>query len=191
MAPLIGGGFGACANDANFTQNATSTNFITGANLYALTGTPPELPAGFEATSNSFVRPLVGQFSGAVNFELAFDIRADGKVLLLPVRALIPFAPAPSGGAPSIALLKSAQPFDVVTRAPANAAFVNDSVAVASAGDTYLIKVNTSNCVYGEPLYGKIVIDSVIVAQRRMVVRALMNLNCGGYRSLLIGIPKD
>ena len=97
MAPLIGGVFGACANDANFTQNATSTNFIVAANLYALTGSAPELPAGYEATSNSFVRPLVGQFSGTVNFELAFDIRADGKVLLIPVRSVIPFAPAPTG----------------------------------------------------------------------------------------------
>ncbi|MEO7363403.1 MAG: hypothetical protein ABI120_23925, partial [Gemmatimonadaceae bacterium] len=188
VVPFIGAVFGACANDANFTQNATSTNFIIASNLYALTGTAPELLAGYEASTNSFVRPLVGQFSGIVNFELAFDIRADGKVLLLPVRSLIPFAPSPSGGAPSVALLKSAQPFDLLTRAPTSAAFVNDSVAVASAGDTFLIKVNTSNCVYGEPLYGKIVIDSVIVAERRMVVRALTNLNCGGYRSLIIGI---
>ena len=191
LAPLFVGVFGACGNDSNFTQNATSTNFAIGASLYALTGTAPELPAGFEASTNTFVRPLISQFSGAANFELAVDLRADGKVLLMPVRSLIPFAPAPTGGAPSIALLKSAQPFDVVVRAPANGAFVNDSVAVASAGDTFLIKVNSSGCVYGEPLYGKFVIDSVIVAQRRMVVRALMNLNCGGYRSLVAGIPKD
>lgn len=192
VAPLSWGVFGACANDANFTQTATSTNFIIGADLYALTGTAPELPAGYEASSNTFVRPLVSQFSGTVNFELAFDIRADGKVLLMPVRSIVPDAPAPARiGAPSIALLKSTQPFDVITRAPSNGAFVNDSVAIASAGDTFLIKVNTSNCVYGEPLYGKLVIDSVIVSQRRMVVRALTNLNCGGYRSLTIGIPKD
>ncbi len=192
LAPLIAVVAGACGNDSSFTQNATSTNTTLTASLYALTGSAPELPAGYNATTNSFVRPLVSQSSGATNFELAVDIRSDGKVLLMPVRALIPFAPAPASGAPSIALLKSAQPFDLITRAPTSNAYVVDSVQVASAGDTFLIKVISSGCVYGEPLYGKIVIDSVFVAQRRMVVRAMTNLNCGGYRSLVSGsIPKD
>ena len=191
LAPLMTGVFGACGNDSNFTQNATSTNAQISGNLYALTGTAPELPAGYEVSSNTFVRPLVGQFSGAANFDLAVDIRADGKVLLIPVRAIVPFAPAPAGGAASVALLKSTQPYDLLTRAPATGAFITDSVAVASVGDTFLIKLITSNCVYGEPLYGKFVIDSLIVSQRRMVVRAITNLNCGGYRSLVAGIPKD
>lgn len=192
FAPLFGGVAAACGNDSNFTQDATTSNTVVGASLYALTGTLPELPAGYEASTNTFVRPLISQFAGSANFELAVDIRDDGKVLLMPVRALIPFAPAPVSGAPSIALLKSAQPFDVITRAPTSNAFVADSVQVASAGDTFLIKVITSGCVYGEPLYGKFVIDSVIVSQRRMVVRAMTNLNCGGYRSLVSGsIPKD
>ena len=192
LAPVLGGLMGACGNDSNFTQDATTTNTTVTASLYALTGTAPELLAGYEASTNTFVRPLVSQFGGSVNFELAVDIRADGKVLLMPVRALIPFAPAPAAGAPSIALLKSVQPFDAIVRAPTSNAFVADSVQVASAGDTFLIKVVSSGCVYGEPLYGKFVIDSVIVAQRRMVVRAMTNLNCGGYRSLVSGsIPKD
>lgn len=192
LTSLIGAAVGACGNDSNFTQDATSTNTTVSASLYALTGSSPELQAGYEASTNSFVRPLVGQFTGTVNFELAVDIRADGKVLLMPVRAVIPFAPVPASGAPSIALQKSTQPFDLLTRAPTGGAYVTDSVAVASAGDTFLIKVISSGCVYGEPLYGKFVIDSIIVSQRRMVVRAMTNLNCGGYRSLVSGsIPKD
>ncbi|MEP6835747.1 MAG: hypothetical protein ABJB74_20335 [Gemmatimonas sp.] len=196
LAPLLGAAVGACGNDSNFTQTAVTTNIVVSANLFALTGTAPELPAGYEAISNTFVRPLVGQFSGAVNFDLAVDIRADGKVLLMPARALVPFAPAPQSpdgrGAPSIALLKSTQPFDLLTIAPTSDKYVADSVTVASAGDTFLLKLISSGCVYGEPLYGKFVIDSIIVAERRMVVRAMTNVNCGGYRSLISGvIPKD
>lgn len=192
LAPLLVGAFGACGDDSTLTQDATTTNTVVSGSLYALTGSSPELPAGYAASSNAFVRPLVGQFSGVVNFELAVDIRDDGKVLLIPARALVPFAPAPSSGAPSIALLKSGQAFDILTRAPNGEGYVADSVQVASAGDTFLLKVVSSGCVYGEPLYGKLVIDSVIVSQRRMVVRAMTNLNCGGYRSLVSGsIPKD
>ncbi|MEO7358869.1 MAG: hypothetical protein ABI120_00980, partial [Gemmatimonadaceae bacterium] len=133
---------------------------------------------------------IVGQGTGVVNFDLAFDINAAGNVVIYPVRALVPFAPAPTGGAPSIGLLKSPSDFDVIGVAPIRG-YVLDTAVVASRGDTYLFKLVTSGCIYGEPLYGKIVIDSVIIAERRLQVRALTNRNCGGYRSLAAGIPTN
>lgn len=187
LAPLLAGGLLACGNDNNFTQDATSTNTEVRASVYALSGTSPELQSAYEASTNSFVRPIVGQATGATNFEVAFDILPDGKVLLLTVRSIVPAGPS----SPQIALLKSVTPYDQIVRAPGSGAYVVDSTAVASAGDTFLIKVVNPRCTYGEPFYGKILIDSVVVPQRRIVVRALTNLNCGGYRSLVAGLPKD
>lgn len=190
LAPLALSQLAACSDDGNFTQDATRENVTNAASVYALTGSGPELPAAYSVANAAFVRPTVGQSSGLVNFEIAFDIRADGKVLLIPVRAVVPFPPQPISGAPSVGLLKSGTAFDLVSRA-ATSGYVTDTTAVASAGDTYLYRLNSSGCIYGEPFYGKLVLDSVIVSQRRIVVRALTNRNCGGYRSLTEGIPKN
>ena len=190
LAPLALAQLTACSDDGNFTQDATRENVTNSGSVYALTGTAPELPAAYSVANGQFVRPIVSSSAGIVNFEIAFDIRADGKVLLLPVRQVVPFPPAPVTGAPSIGLLKSGAPFDLVERA-ATAGYIPDSIQVASEGDTFLYRLTGSGCVYGEPFFGKMVIDSVIISQRRMVVRALTNRNCGGYRALTVGLPKN
>ncbi|MBC8087934.1 MAG: hypothetical protein H7Z40_11770 [Phycisphaerae bacterium] len=190
LAPLALSHLAACSDDGNFTQDATRENVTNRASVYALTGSGPELAAAYSIANAAFVRPTLGQSSGQVNFEIAFDIQPDGKVLLIPVRAVIPFPPQPLTGAPSIGLLKSGAAFELVTKA-ATSGYVSDTTAVASAGDTYLYRLNSSGCIYGEPYYGKLVLDSVIVSQRRIVVRALTNRNCGGYRSLIEGLPKN
>ncbi|MEO7998011.1 MAG: hypothetical protein ABI852_11235, partial [Gemmatimonadaceae bacterium] len=118
LAPLVVAALGACGNDSNFTQDATTTNVAVSASVYALSGSSPELQAAYQASTNAFVRPIVGQFTGVVNFDIAFDINSAGKVVLLPVRTLVPFAPAPASGAPSIGLLKSVSAFDVIEKAP-------------------------------------------------------------------------
>lgn len=190
LAPLAAGVFTACSDDGNFTQDATRENVVNASSIYALSGTSPDLPAAYSASNGAFVRPIVSSSAGSVNFELAFDIRADGKVLLLPVRSLVPFPPSPVTGAPSIGLQKSGAAFDLVERA-ASSGYLSDSVLVASAGETFLFRLTSAGCFYGEPYFGKLIIDSVIVSQRRMVVRALTNRNCGGYRSLTVGLPKN
>ncbi len=182
-------GLTACGKDSTFTQTATTENVSRLANVYALTGSAADLPAAYNMATEAYVRPLV-QVDGTVNFTLAFDINAAGKVVLLPVRQIVPLPPFPSGGSVSIGLEKSNTPYDQVTYA-ANSGYIADSTQIASAGDTYLMKLLAAGCVYGEPHYGKLVIDSIIVAERRIVVRTLTNRNCGGYRSLAIGIPKD
>ena len=179
----------ACGKDSTFTQQATTENVSRTANVYALTGSAPELPAAYDMRTESYVRPLL-QFDGTVNFTLAFDINAQGKAVLLPVRQIVPLPPFPVGGSVSIGLAKSATPYDLLTYA-ANTGYTQDSTQIASAGDTYMLKLLAAGCVYGEPVYGKLVIDSIIVAERRIVVRTLTNRNCGGYRSLVAGLPKD
>ncbi len=179
----------ACHTDSTFTQQATTENVSRSASVYALTGSAPNLPAAYDMETESYVRPVLLS-DGSVNFTLAFDINAQGKVLLLPVRQVVPLPPFPVGGSVSLGLEKSATAYDLVTRA-ANTGYTQDSTQIASVGDTYLLKLIAAGCVYGEPYYGKLVIDSIILAERRIVVRSLTNRNCGGYRSLVAGLPKD
>jgi hypothetical protein len=189
LAPLVTGLLAGCNDDAILTQIATTENATSSGYVYAISGTPPEMSAAYDMVTNSLVRPVV-QSDGSVNFQIVFDIDDQGRVLLIPVQNIAPIPPAPVTGAPSVGIAKSATPYDLITKA-ALSGYVFDSVAYAAAGDTFYLELPQAGCVYGEPYYGKLAIDSVIVAERRLVVRAMTNRNCGGYRSLTAGLPTN
>jgi hypothetical protein len=65
-----------------------------------------------------------------------------------------------------------------------------DTAQTVSAGQTYTVQLHNSGCVYGDYFYAKLVVDSIIVPERRMVIRSLVNRNCG-YRALTEGLPKN
>jgi hypothetical protein len=175
----------ACSAGNGLTSPATADNAVLTYSVYALSGTPNTLPAAYQYTTETLVRPYVS-ISGAINFELAFDLTADGKVLLLPAKAVVPLPPA---GSPSVGLQKMTANFDALTRAPLTG-YTLDTAQTVTVGQTYALQLHNSGCVYGDFFYVKLVVDSIIVPERRMVIRSLVNRNCG-YRSLLEGLPKD
>ena len=182
---LLAGGLFACGDgNTSLYGVASSQNTIRITSVWALSGTPATLPAAYQFTTDSPARPQI-LTNGAVNFDVAFDIQADNRVSVLPVRTVVPLPPA---GAPVIGLQRSAQPFDGTERAP-DRNYVNDSTFVVAAGETLIIRLGNAGCIYGEPFYGKFVIDSVIRAERRLVMRSLVNRNCG-FRALTEGLPK-
>jgi hypothetical protein len=172
-----------CKSDSPFTQPATVENETRSATVYAITGTAPGLPAAYQLSQERFVRPSV-LFDGSLNFELAFDIDAQGHVLLMPARTVVP---QPPSTAPVVGLLKLTAVFDQLTIAP-NKGYVRDTIAIASKGDTWLVQLVTAGCIYGDPFYAKIAIDDVNLVDRSITVRTLANRNCG-YRSLEAGLP--
>lgn len=182
-AVLLPGVFVACGDNNPFLSPATRDNVISTFNVWAISGTNTALPAGVLFSNLTVERPQV-LANGSVNFEVAFDLTADGKVRFLPARKLVPQAPA---GAPVVGLSLSTSPFNAVTRAP-DRGYTDDSTLVAGVNEVVLIRLSRSGCVYGEPFYGKAVVDSVIVAERRIVLRTLVNRNCG-YRALTEGLP--
>lgn len=175
----------SCGGSDGLTSPASVESFTRVFSVYALSGTSGTLPAAYQFTTESLERPQV-LASGAVNFDVAFDIGADGKVRVYPARAIVPLPPTP---APVIGLQKAAQGFLAMTRAPTTGYLV-DSVIVAGVNDAYVFELRSVGCIYGEPFYAKIAIDSIILAERRIVVRSLVNRNCG-FRALTEGLPKD
>lgn len=153
--------------------------------MYAITGTSSLLPAAYQYTTEQLARPQVLS-NGAVNFDMAFDLTADNRVELLPVRALVPFPPA---GAPAIGILRSPAQFAQLERAPERG-YVADTAQVVGIGETIVLQLNGAGCTFGEPYYAKLVVDSVLIVERRIVLRSLVNRNCG-YRALTIGLPKN
>lgn len=174
-----------CSSDSPFLQPATVENEARQATVYAISGTAPSLPAAYQMSQERFVRPSV-LFDGSLNFELAFDIDAQGKVLLMPARTVVPQPPA---SAPVVGLLKLTAVFDQLTFAP-DKGYKRDTIAVASRGETWLVQLVNAGCIYGEPFYAKISIDEINLVDRSISVRALTNRNCG-YRSLVSGLPTN
>ncbi len=175
----------ACGAGNSFTQPASFDNVIRTYSVYAVTGTSNTLPAAYQYSTETLVRPQVLS-TGSLNFDLAFDIGVDGKVRLLPARFVVPLPP---GGSPSLGLQKMLGVFEQLQRAPLTG-YTLDSAATAAVGDTYTLQLHDSGCIYGDLFYAKLTVDSIILAQRRIVVRSLVNRNCG-YRSLTEGLPKD
>jgi hypothetical protein len=175
----------ACGSDRNLTGVATSENTVRRISAYALSGTPASLPAAYLFTNETLVRPQLLP-SGSVNFEVAFDIGENGQVLLLPARVVVPEAPLP---APAVGIQRSTLNFASVIRAP-DRDYVRDSTFTGQVGDTFLLQLLNSGCTFGQPVYAKLAIDSVLVAERRVVFSSMVNRNCG-FRSLQTGLPRD
>lgn len=175
----------SCGDSNSLLSPAVYENVDRQYGVYALTGSPSGLPAGYQFTSESLVRPQILS-SGALNFDVAFDITADGKALVMSAKKVVPTPPA---GVAPIGFLTLTAVYEQVVKAP-DKGYVDDTTATLTVGQAVYVRLTGSGCVYGEPFYAKLTIDSINVAERRLLVRSLVNRNCG-YRSLTQGIPKD
>ncbi len=176
----------ACGDSNNNLLNAASSeNTARSFSVYALTGTSSALPAAYNFTTELLARPQLLS-NGGVNFDVAFDLTSDNKVKLLPVRSVVPLPPA---GVSSVGMLKSTSAYRALERAP-DRGYTVDSTLIVGIGETVVLQLPGSGCIYGEPYYAKLVVDSIIAAERRIVVGSLVNRNCG-FRALTVGIPKN
>lgn len=174
---------GACDQSDPFRPVATDANEITTLSLAAFsTGTIA--PTAIDFVNKRAVRPEL-QSTGFTNFQLALDLTSDGRVALLPVLSVL----TPPSGASRIQLQKSSGAFDVLERAPAGG-YASDSAVVTSPGETWVFRLETTSCIYGDPYFGKLIVDGVNSATRRIAVRFLINRNCG-YRDLTEGVPRN
>ncbi len=186
-APLLLAGLGAaaCGDTSSLLNSANIENVTRTFSVYALTGSSNALPAAYRFTTESIERPQLLS-NGALNFDIAFDITSDGRVRFLPARFVVPTPPA---GAPTLGLQRMSTSFASLERAPSKG-FQSDSAVTVAVGETYTVQLPNSGCIYGEPFYAKITVDSVLATERRMVMRSLVNRNCG-FLSLTTGLPKD
>ncbi|MEP6905152.1 MAG: hypothetical protein ABI875_03665, partial [Gemmatimonadales bacterium] len=120
--------FSAGCGDSNLfkAQFATEADTFT---LFALTGTPAAYPSGL----NTFSR-VVTRVDGNANFDLAFDIDANGKAVIYPVKLIV----SAITGDRIIGLKKVAAVFDSVTSAPTGA-YQADSAVVLGVGETVFV----------------------------------------------------
>ena len=173
---LLGGGVAACDDPLALTP-ATATSVVDTLRLYALRDTDVVLPSGYDLPSKTAIR------TDRAQFDIAFDIDAQGTPLLYPAGAL--------GLSRGAGILTMAVPFDSIVRAPDKG--YGDSAAVAiPVGAVFVVRSrpNGSGCTFvgALPRYGKFQVLSLDPVARSVTFQTLVNQNCG-YRSLRPGIP--
>jgi hypothetical protein len=153
--------------------------------VYALNGAPLGAPTALHAFSGQLT-PADADFV----FDIAFDLNANGDIVLLPQRAVA------SGLATthSVALTTVADTFEAVTSASKDLKFRADTALVVKRNQVVVAQITDgSACSFsltGTTLFAKLVVRSIDRINRTMTVRYTVDPNCG-FRSFASGVPKE
>jgi hypothetical protein len=169
------------ACDDPFEQVASRPTVNVVLESWALTGAPPAYPTALVVPLYSMIRA-----DAAATFDIAFDIDADGRLMVLPVSKVV----SAVGGDRTIGIMRGTGTYSSIVEAP-RTGWVYDSIMTVNPGATFLVRVQTLYCQFDfrQDIYAKFYVDSVIPEERRIRLLGRVNPNCG-YRSLLEGIPE-
>ena len=152
--------------------------------VFALNGAPPSAPTALYIFSGTLV-PADANFL----FDVAFDIDANGKIVIMPERVVA------SGLAPThtVALQAVSGTYDALDHAP-RSGYRADTSLVASVNQVIVVQSQDANAcsvsLSGTTLYAKFVITSVDPLTRQMAIKYTADPNCGFF-SFANGLPKD
>jgi hypothetical protein len=165
----------ACGNPTK--PIATIPNTFSTFALYALTGAPANA-----ATAISFLGGLA-RTDASFAFDVAFDVDTSGRALVYPVRAV---AGGLAGSVSHVGLQVVPGTFEAVREVPATG-YDTLSVQRVAPGTVLAVELLEATCAYspvGQFFYGKLVVDSVKLAPRRLYARTVLDANCG-YRQVM------
>lgn len=189
-AVLVGVSVAACGGEDPFAPKASLDTVLANFQVYALSTAPTLLPTAVSLYGVQSVRPAI-RTSGTLNFDLAFDVDAAGRVRMLPPKLLV----APQGASLTTGMQVVANTtFDALSRAPSGG-YQYDSATVVTPGQVVAVQTQGAGtlsvvCSTTAPLYAKLVVDSVRPAAGTQLIylRARIDPNCG-FRSLESGLP--
>jgi hypothetical protein len=168
------------ACDDPYTAKASYVNSSQAFQLYALTGTATNL-------SSALLLPVksVTRVDGTFAFDVAFDINAAGKIMVIPANVV----GQNTNGARAVGVATNIGSYAAILEAPLGG-YTFDSVTVVSVGQAFVIKAQETACGGSMTpyLYAKAVVDSLDLTKRTMFGHATININCG-FRSLRDGLP--
>ena len=179
MATALTACKGLTSIDAGF-QNETGSDTV-----YALNGAPAGAPNAFRFYLGVPLRADPG-----FGFDVAFDIDKDGKVVVIPVKAVATNFSTPY----SVALQTVPGTFVSVLEAPKDG-YRPDTAVTIGVGETLVAETRDFfgvciNSLKGQTFYSKLSVLSVDPALRRIVFIVTVNRNCG-FRSFAPGIPQN
>jgi hypothetical protein len=179
LALVCAAALGACGN-ANILPPATVPSVVDTLALWAVTGTDIVHPSAFD-----LLNALVVRTDRSAGFDFVFDVVVDSVGDTVAVLY-------PRGGVGLTAdggLQLVATPFDSLTEAPVDGYEPRLPVRL-TVGAVVAARSRTQSCNFGlsSGLYAKLQPLDIDLPNRRMVIRILVDQNCG-YRGLQPGIP--
>ena len=168
------------ACDDPFAPTASTPNFSTAIEVWALTGAPTSFPTVILVPQALVVRP-----DAAGSFDVGFDIDPDGRLLVVPMSKIV----SPLSGVRSIGIIRTATVFNTILDAP-RAGWTFDSTLAVNVGQSFLLRVQTQYCSgqLSQEVYAKYNVVEVDAVARKIVLSGYVNPNCG-FRSFQTGIP--
>lgn len=150
----------------------------------ALNGTPLGSRSALSVFTPAVIAP-----DGNLDFDLAFDLDANGKTVLIPVSKV---AVCPRICQVGLQVITDST-FDQLTRARTRG-YTYDTPITIETGQPVMVVAKAIACstdLYSNDLYAKLVIDSVHTAERAIFFRIVTDPNCG-FRGLVPGeMPKN
>lgn len=169
----------------DFTSVPASLATITDSGtVFAINGAPPGSPTALHLYTGARLAADASFF-----FDIAFDINAQGDVVLLPQRVVA------SGLAPthSVGLQRVPETFDLLEKAP-KSGYRADTALVTRPGQTIVAQSQDSNIcgasITGTVIYAKMVVLSVNPDTRQLAIQYTVDPNCG-FTSFASGVPKE
>jgi len=175
LALLLAAALSACG-DANILPPATVPSHVDTLALWAVTGTDIVHPSAFDLLNDQVVRT-----DRTASFDFVFDVVGDTMPVLIPRGGV---GLSPDGG-----LQRAGVQWDTLVVAPRDGYDAQQPVRLA-LGTVVIARSRTQTCNFGlsAGLYAKLQPLDIDLPNRRMVIRILVDQNCG-YRGLQTGIP--
>lgn len=152
--------------------------------VYAINGAPPGAPSALHVFSGT-LQAADANFA----FDVAFDIDANGNVVVLPQRAVA------SGLATThaVGLQTVTTSYDALTSAP-KSGYRADTALVTTVNRVIVVQSQDANAcgvsLTGTTLYAKLVVTAVDLQARQLTLKFTTDPNCGFF-SFASGLPKD
>jgi hypothetical protein len=171
----------ACADPTG--TNATYANVLNSYTLYPLTNAPASVPNAL-----TFLGGLT-RANASFGFDVAFDLDAQGNVIVYPVRFL---GSALAGTLKFVGLQQVAGSFDQVTLVP-ETGYDSVSVQTLAPGKVLVVQLRDATSCYAsiksQLIYAKLVVDSVN-ASHQIFTRTVIDPNCGFRDVVPDSVPK-
>ncbi|HUR92017.1 MAG TPA: hypothetical protein VMY38_05030 [Gemmatimonadaceae bacterium] len=183
LAAVIGGA--AACGEVTGLEATAATSFDT-LSVFPLTGSSATTPTALNTALNT-VTPI----GPSGNFDVAFDLDAQRRVVLYPVKLIV----QPLTGVNEVGLRKVAGTFESVESAPTGL-YEAGAPLVLAVGEVAVIEAKRNRsgdiCTYSisPNVYSKVVVDSVSTGTNAIWFRIVSNPNCG-FRSFAPGLPKN
>lgn len=179
----------AACDDPNSPDATLPVYTVDSQAVWTLNQSPANAPNALNFGPGTSGAALVHAFANySLNFDLAFDLDDQGRVVVMPLRRVV--SELVGGHRVGLQLIENTH-YDSLKIAPQEG-YAYDSTFVVSPGALFAVRIEECFSIYldDQAIYAKLLVLGVDQAQRKVALKYTGDPNCG-FRSLTSGVPRD